>query len=54
VKNYDEAISAFVQQQKVRGDDSDMEMALAEAYRAKGMPAEAEAAQKRAEELKGK
>jgi tetratricopeptide (TPR) repeat protein len=54
MKNYDEAIAAFGQQQKIRGDDVDTEMALAEAYRAKGMPAEADAARKRAEELKGK
>lgn len=54
VKNYDEAIAAFGQQRKIRGDDVDTEIALAEAYRAKGLPAEADAARKRAEELKGK
>ena len=54
VKNYDEAIAAFGQQQKIRGDDVDNETALAEAYRAKGMQAEADAALKRAEQLKGK
>jgi len=54
VKNYDEAIAAFGQQQKERGDNSDLESALAEAYRAKGMTAEADAALKRAEQLKAK
>lgn len=54
VRNYDEAIAAFVQQQKIRGEDIDTETALAEAYRAKGMLAEADAAQKLAEGLKGK
>lgn len=54
LKNYDEAIAAFGQQQKIRGDNADSETALAEAYRAKGMQAEADAALKRAEQLKAK
>jgi membrane associated rhomboid family serine protease/Flp pilus assembly protein TadD len=54
VKSYDEAIAAFLRQTQMRGEDLDTETALAEAYRAKGMQAEAEAALKRAKQLKGK
>jgi rhomboid protease GluP len=54
MKSYDDAILSFARQKEVRGDDLGTEMALAEAYRAKGMQAQADAALKRAEQLKGK
>ena len=52
LKNYDEAIAAFRKQQEHSGDDYDTELALANAYRAKGMQAEADAALQKAEKLK--
>jgi superkiller protein 3 len=52
LKNYDEAIAAFRKQQETSGDDYDTELALANAYHAKGMTSEADAAQKKAEKLK--
>ena len=52
LKNYDEAIAAFRKQQEHAGDDYDTELALANAYRAKGMQAEADAALHKAGELK--
>jgi membrane associated rhomboid family serine protease/Flp pilus assembly protein TadD len=52
LKNYDEAIAAFRKQQETSGDDYGTELALANAYRAKGMTSEADAAQEKAEKLK--
>ena len=52
LKNYDEAIAAFRKQQETSGDDYDTELALANAYRAKGMQTEADAALQKAEKLK--
>jgi Flp pilus assembly protein TadD len=52
LKNYDEAIAAFRKQQETSGDDYDTELALANAYRAKGMQSEADAALRKAEKLK--
>jgi membrane associated rhomboid family serine protease/Flp pilus assembly protein TadD len=52
LKNYDEAIGAFLKQQQNSGDDYDTELALANAYRAKGMQPEADAAMQNAEKLK--
>lgn len=52
LKNYDEAIAAFRKQQEHSGDDYDTELALANAYRAKGMQAEADTALQKAEKLK--
>jgi membrane associated rhomboid family serine protease/Flp pilus assembly protein TadD len=52
LKNYDEAIAAFRKQQEHTGDDYDTELALANAYRAKGMQTEAGAALQKAEKLK--
>jgi membrane associated rhomboid family serine protease/cytochrome c-type biogenesis protein CcmH/NrfG len=54
MKNYDEAIAAFLKQQQILGNDYETESALSEAYRAKGMQSEADAALKRAGQLKGK
>jgi membrane associated rhomboid family serine protease/Flp pilus assembly protein TadD len=53
VKNYDEAIAAFLKQQQNAGDDYETEMGLAQAYRAKGMVTQADAAMRKAEQLKG-
>jgi rhomboid protease GluP len=52
LKNYDEAIAVFRKQLEHSGDDYDTELALANAYRAKGMQAEADTALQKAEKLK--
>jgi membrane associated rhomboid family serine protease/Flp pilus assembly protein TadD len=52
LRRYDEAIAAFRKEIAVSGDDAVTERALAEAYRAKGMSAEADAALQRAEKVK--
>ncbi len=52
LKNYDEAIASFQKQQQADGDDYDIEVALANAYRAKGMNEQADAAMRKAEQLK--
>jgi len=52
LKNYDDAIAAFRKQQETSGDDYDTELALANAYRAKAMQAEADAALQKAEKFK--
>ena len=52
LKNYDAAIDAFRKQQQTSGDDYDTEVALVNAYRAKGMPAEADAALQQAQKVK--
>jgi membrane associated rhomboid family serine protease/Tfp pilus assembly protein PilF len=51
LKNYDEAIAAFLKQQENSGDDYDTELALANAYRAKGMQPQADEAMRKAEKL---
>jgi rhomboid protease GluP len=52
LKNYDDAIAAFHSQQQKQGDDVDTELALAEAFAAKGMQREADEARQKAETLK--
>ncbi len=52
LKQYDEAILAFRKEIAANGDDAGTEQALAEAYRAKGMRAEATAAAQQADKLK--
>ena len=52
LKMYDEAIAAYQEEVKKNGDGVDIETALAEAYAAKGMTAQAQAAQKKASELR--
>ena len=54
VKRYDDAIAALQQVKAQASDSMEVETALAEAYRGKGMQKEADEAAKRAEELKGK
>ncbi|PSH02874.1 MAG: hypothetical protein CXZ00_15100 [Acidobacteria bacterium] len=51
-KQYDEAISAFHKEIELSGDNPANERSLAEAYSAKGMSAEADAALQKAEKLK--
>jgi membrane associated rhomboid family serine protease/Flp pilus assembly protein TadD len=52
LKRYDDAIAADRKEIQISGDDAATERALAEAYKAKGMNAEADAALQRAEKLK--
>jgi Flp pilus assembly protein TadD len=53
-KDYDGAIAAFRQEIEVSGDGEASERSLAEAYKAKGMTAEADAANQQADALKAK
>ncbi len=50
LKRYDEAIAAYQKEVSVSGESPEVERGLAEAYKAKGMTAEADAALKRAEQ----
>ena len=52
LKNYDDAIAAFHREQEKTGDSYEIEIALAEAYRAKAMIAQAEDAMRKAAQLK--
>jgi len=52
LKQYDEAITSFRKEIEISGDDESTERALAEAYKAKGMSAEADAALQQAEKIK--
>jgi membrane associated rhomboid family serine protease/Tfp pilus assembly protein PilF len=52
LKDYDDAIAAFLQEQQQNGDYESVELALAGAYRAKGMTQQADEAVRRAAQLK--
>jgi rhomboid protease GluP len=52
LKMYDDAIAAYLQEKEKNGDDPDVEIALADAYQAKGMTQQAQEAKNRAEQLK--
>ena len=52
LKNYDDAIAAFRGEQQKAGDSYEIEIALAEAYRAKAMPQQADEAMHKAAQLK--
>jgi membrane associated rhomboid family serine protease/Flp pilus assembly protein TadD len=52
LKKYDEAIAAYSKEKEISGDTPDVENALADAYAAKGMTQQAQAAKARAEQLK--
>lgn len=52
LRQYDDAIASFLKEREADGDSSDLELALADAYQAKGMTQQAEEAQNRAERLK--
>jgi membrane associated rhomboid family serine protease/Flp pilus assembly protein TadD len=51
LKQYDEAIDAFRKEIELSGDDAASEHSLADAYRAKGMTAEADEASQKADKL---
>jgi cytochrome c-type biogenesis protein CcmH/NrfG len=51
LKNYDDAISAFAKDEQNNGDNAKTENALADAYRAKGMPQQADDAARKAAQL---
>jgi len=53
LKQYDDAISSYLSEKQLSGDDDSLEMALSEAYEAKGMTTEAAQAKTRAKELTG-
>ncbi|HVI07532.1 MAG TPA: rhomboid family intramembrane serine protease [Candidatus Binatia bacterium] len=52
LKNYDDAVAAFLKERQQSGDSREIEDQLAQAYAAKGMTQEAEEARKKAEQLK--
>jgi membrane associated rhomboid family serine protease/Flp pilus assembly protein TadD len=52
LKQYDGAINSFLKERDTSGDDGDLEGALADAYQAKGMTKEAEAARAQATRLR--
>jgi membrane associated rhomboid family serine protease/cytochrome c-type biogenesis protein CcmH/NrfG len=52
LKQYDDAIAAYLEEQKKSGDDSEIESALADAYQAKGMTQQADDARNKANQLK--
>ena len=52
LKNYDDAIAAFRGEQQKAGDSYEIEIALADAYRAKAMPQQADEAMHKAAQLK--
>jgi membrane associated rhomboid family serine protease/Flp pilus assembly protein TadD len=51
LKQYDDAVSSFLKERDTNGDDPELESALADAYQAKGMTKEAEAARAQAAQL---
>jgi len=51
LKMYDDAIAAYLKEKEKSGDDPDIENALANAYQAKGMTAEAQAAKAQAAKM---
>src|SRR5579859_551124 len=53
MKMYDDAIKSYETEKEKNGDDPDVELALAEAYQAKGMTQQAQEARNRAAQLKG-
>lgn len=52
LKQFDEAIASYLKEKEAGGDDADLETALADAYQAKGMTQQAQAARDRAAQLK--
>lgn len=52
LKRYDDAIAAYLKEKEASGDDPDLENALAEAYQAKGMTKEAQAARDLAQQMR--
>src|SRR5580692_6650425 len=52
LKQYDDAIASYLKEQHQSGDDPELEHALADAYQAKGMTQQAQAAKNKAAQLK--
>jgi membrane associated rhomboid family serine protease/Flp pilus assembly protein TadD len=52
LKMYDDAVASYLKEKENFGDDPDLENALGDAYQAKGMAPQAQAARSRAEQLK--
>jgi membrane associated rhomboid family serine protease/Flp pilus assembly protein TadD len=52
LKQYDDAITSYLQERERTGDDAELETSLADAYQAKGMTQQADAARHKAAELK--
>jgi membrane associated rhomboid family serine protease/Tfp pilus assembly protein PilF len=53
LKMYDEAIASYLKEKEKSGDDPNLELALADAYQAKGMTQQAQEAKDQAEKLRG-
>ena len=53
LNRYDDAIAAYLKEKEKSGDNPDLENALADAYKAKGMTKEAQDARDRAQQLRG-
>jgi rhomboid protease GluP len=53
LQRYDDAITAYLKEKEITGEDPDLESALADAYQAKGMTREAEEARELAQQLRG-
>ena len=52
LKQYDDAIASYLKERERSGDDAELETSLADAYQAKGMTQQADAARNKAAELK--
>ena len=52
LKQYDDAIASYLKERERSGDDAELETSLADAYQAKGMAQQADAARNKAAELK--
>lgn len=52
LKQYDDAIASYLKERERSGDDAELETSLADAYQAKGMTQQAQAARNKADELK--
>jgi len=53
LKQYDDAIASYLKEREQSGDEADLEDSLADAYQAKGMTQQAQAARDKAAQLKG-
>ena len=52
LKRYDDAIASYLKERELNGDDPDLEIALGEAYEAKGMTTQAQEARDKAAQLR--
>ena len=53
LKKYDDAITSYLKERETNGDDPELEVALADAYDAKGMAPQAQEARSKAAQLRG-